>query len=85
GATAERASLPNVVFAGTTVVAGTGKALVFATGMRSAFGAIAHLTHTVPETPSPLQQELSRVTRVVTAIAVGVGLAFFLLSVGVAG
>jgi len=81
----ERAALPNVVFAGTTVVAGTGKALVFATGMRSAFGAIARLTQSVPETPSPLQQELARVTRVVSAIAVGVGLAFFLLSVGVAG
>ncbi len=53
--------------------------------MRSAFGAIARLTQSVPETPSPLQQELARVTRVVSAIAVGVGLAFFLLSVGVAG
>ncbi len=81
----ERAALPNVVFAGTIVVSGTGKALVFATGMASAFGAIAHMTQSVAETPSPLQQELGRVTRVVTAIAVSVGVIFFLLAVGMAG
>jgi Ca2+-transporting ATPase len=81
---AERAALPNLVFAGTTVVAGTAKAIVFATGMRSAFGVIAHLTQTVADTPSPLQQELARVTRVVSAIAVGVGALFFLLGAGVA-
>ncbi len=84
-ATVERAALPNVVFAGTTVAAGTGKALVFATGMKSAFGTIAHLTQSIAETPSPLQQELSRVTRIVTAIAVGVGVIFFLLAITVAG
>ena len=81
----ERAALPNVVFAGTTVVAGTGKALVFATGMHSAFGTIAQLTQSITATPSPLQQELGRVTRVVTGIAVGVGLVFLLLAATVAG
>jgi Ca2+-transporting ATPase len=81
----EGAALPNVVFAGTSVVAGTGKAVVFATGMRSAFGTIAQLTQSVGDTPSPLQRELATVTRVVTAIAVGVGALFFALSVGLAG
>ena len=83
--TVERAALPNVVFAGTMIVAGTAKALVFATGAYSAFGVIAHLTETIAESPSPLQQELGRVTQVVTMIAVGVGVIFFVLSVGVAG
>ncbi len=76
-------ALPNVVFAGATVVAGRGKALVFATGMRSAFGAIARMTQSVTEAPSPLQQELARLTRVVSAIAIGVGTLFFILAVGV--
>ncbi|MEI7772861.1 MAG: HAD-IC family P-type ATPase, partial [Chloroflexales bacterium] len=80
----ERAALPNVVFAGTTVSAGTGRAIVFATGMKSAFGTIAHLTQSIPESPSPLQQELGQVTRIVTGIAVGVGVLFFLLSITVA-
>jgi magnesium-transporting ATPase (P-type) len=80
-----RAETPNAVFAGTHVVAGTGKAVIFATGMASEFGTIAHLTQSVPEEPSPLQKELERVTRVVTVLAVGIGVLFFLLSLAVAG
>lgn len=38
------AELPNLVFAGTSVAAGTGKAVIFATGMDSEFGKIARLT-----------------------------------------
>lgn len=37
----------NVAFAGATVVLGNGKAVVFATGMTTEFGRIAHLTETV--------------------------------------
>ncbi len=80
----ERTTLPNVVFAGTAVIAGTGKALIVATGMQSAFGAIAQLTQSIGEAPSPLQQELARVTRIVTLIAVTVGLLFFLIAVTLA-
>jgi Ca2+-transporting ATPase len=80
-----RAELPNLVFAGTSVAAGTGVAVVFATGMDSEFGKIAHLTQSVGEEFSPLQQEMIRVTKVVTVIAVGVGLVFFVLAVVLAG
>ena len=52
-----RTKVPNLVFAGTTVVAGTSKAVVFAIGMDSEFGKIAHLTQSVGEEPSPLQKE----------------------------
>lgn len=38
------AELPNLVFAGTSVATGTGKAVIFATGMGSEFGKIARLT-----------------------------------------
>ncbi|MBI4391993.1 MAG: cation-transporting P-type ATPase, partial [candidate division NC10 bacterium] len=68
-----------LIFAGTGVVAGTGCCLIRATGMRTEIGAIAHLTQTVPEEPSPLQREMGRVTRIVTLLAVGIGLGFFLL------
>lgn len=80
----ERTALPNVVFAGTSVITGTGKALIVATGVQSAFGAIAQLTQSIGEAPSPLQQELARVTRIVTLIAVAVGLLFFLIAVTLA-
>lgn len=75
-----RAELPNLVFAGTSVAAGTGTAVVFAVGMESEFGKIAYLTQSIGEDFSPLQQELTRITKVVTAIAVSVGLVFFALA-----
>ncbi|MDO9325247.1 MAG: cation-transporting P-type ATPase [Methanoregula sp.] len=80
-----RIELPNLVFAGTNVVSGTGKAVVFATGMESEFGKIAHLTQTLEEEQSPLQKELNHVTRVVTFIAIGIGLLFFVLMVTLTG
>jgi Ca2+-transporting ATPase len=80
-----RIELSNLVFAGTHVVSGTGKAVVFATGMESEFGKIAHLTQTLEEEQSPLQKELNHVTRVVTFIAIGIGLLFFVLMVTLTG
>jgi len=76
-----RPELPNVVFAGTSVTAGTGKAGVFATGMETEFGKIAHLTQSMKEGLSPLQQEMIRTTQTVTVIAISVGVLFFVLAV----
>jgi magnesium-transporting ATPase (P-type) len=75
-----RVELPNLVFAGTSVIGGTGKAVVYATAMATEFGTIAALTQSTTEAPSPLQQELRQVTKLVTAIAVGLGLLFFVLA-----
>jgi magnesium-transporting ATPase (P-type) len=55
-----RAELPNLVFAGTSVAAGTGRAVVFATGMNTEFGKIANLTQSVGEEASPLQKRWAR-------------------------
>ena len=71
---------PNLVFAGTSVAAGVGKAVVFDTGMHTEFGKIAHLTQAVEEELSPLQKEMIYATKVVSAIAVGVGILFFVLA-----
>jgi magnesium-transporting ATPase (P-type) len=79
------AETPNLIFAGTNIAAGTGRAVVFATGMHTEFGKIAHLTQTMGEAKSPLQREMEVVTRMVTFIAVGVGILFFFLSVLLAG
>ncbi|HEU5315471.1 MAG TPA: cation-transporting P-type ATPase [Chloroflexota bacterium] len=80
-----RAELPNLVFSGTCVAAGSGRAVVVATGMATEFGRIAHLTQTVGESPSPLQKELANVTRAVSAVAVASGVLFFVLAVALAG
>jgi P-type Ca2+ transporter type 2C len=68
------------VFAGTMVTSGRGEAVVTATGMGTEFGAIADLTQSMQREESPLQRELATLSRVVGAIAVGVGLLFFVLA-----
>ena len=73
------ASLANLVFAGTNVASGRGEAIVFATGGNTEFGRIAQLTNVQTERASPLQIELHRVTRMVTFLALGCGLTFFLI------
>lgn len=69
----------NVLLAGTTVVSGEGRAVVFATGMRTKFGEIAHLTETSGESLSPLQKEIIRLSRLVALLATMLGVGFFLI------
>jgi potassium/sodium efflux P-type ATPase len=76
---------PNLLFAGTNVVSGTGKAVVVATGMDTEFGKIAHLTQTVGSDLSPLQKEMVNVTKTVSVIAVLMGVVFFAIAALVAG
>ena len=73
------ADLPNLIFAGTSVVAGSGKAVVYATGMKTELGRIAFLTQEVKVELSPLQKEMNKVTRILAAVAVILGVVFFLL------
>ncbi len=72
---------PNLVFAGTSVVSGTGRAVVYATGMLTQFGRIARLTQTVHEGPSPLQRELAHITRFISIVAIGLGAIVFAVGV----
>lgn len=69
--------VPNLVFAGTTILSGHGRAVVFANGMRTEFGKIARLSSTVETDLSPLQKEIIKVTRIVAAISLTTGGAFF--------
>ncbi len=64
---------PNVIFAGTSVASGTGRAIVYATGMLTQFGRIAQLTQTVQDEPSMFQKELALLGRRLTLIAVVIG------------
>ncbi len=67
----------NVLLAGTSMVAGQARALAFATGMHSEFGKIARLAQTVGKETSPLRVELARLSRLIAALAVAIGLVFF--------
>ncbi len=70
---------PNLIFAGTNVLQGQAKAVVFATGKNTEFGRIASLTQAIEEEPSPLQKEMVWVTKVVAFLAIGMGIFFSLL------
>lgn len=69
----------NLVFAGTSVVAGRAKAVIFATGEHTEFGKIAHLTLSTPQVLTPLQLEIKRVSRIIAVLACALGLLFFAL------
>ncbi|MGH9650101.1 MAG: cation-translocating P-type ATPase, partial [Terriglobales bacterium] len=75
----------NLLFAGTTVLSGRGRAVVYQTGMRTEFGKIAHLATTVQPGFSPLQREIVKVTHVVALLSLTMGAIFFVigLSMGV--
>lgn len=57
--TAQLIHSTNVVLAGTSIYSGHGRALAFATGMRTEFGKIAQMTQSAPESLSPLQKRSS--------------------------
>ena len=69
----------NTLLAGTSLVSGEAKALVFATGSHSAFGKIAKLTQATADTISPLQREIVRVSRIVAGLALALGVIFFFI------
>lgn len=77
--------LPNVVFAGSILVRGTARAIVFGTGMNSEIGKIAGLTQAIEIEPSPLQKQLRGTVYAIALLAAGLGLAFLFLGWMVAG
>lgn len=70
----------NLIFAGSTVAAGRGLAVVYATGTHTEFGQVAHLTANVKREPSTLEVQINRVVHIITAIAISMGVLVFLLT-----
>jgi len=73
----------NLLLAGTSLVSGEGRAIVFATGMKTEFGRIAHLTQTAEKTVSHLQIEIVRLSRLVAIFATALGLLFFAIGAAI--
>jgi magnesium-transporting ATPase (P-type) len=69
--------------AGCFVVEGEGRATVVATGARTRLAGISRLTEQQRPAPTPLHRELARVSRLVAAFAVGIGVAFFAAALAV--
>ena len=73
--------MKNLIFAGTSVASGGGKAVVTSIGMNTEFGKIAGLTQSMTEDKSPLQKELDKLTKQVSIIAVSIGIFFLVAAV----
>jgi len=69
----------NILHAGTSLISGEAKAMVYATGMHTEFGNIARLTQTAHEPLSPLQIEIARLSRLVALFSTLLGAVFFLI------
>ncbi|MDD7795503.1 cation-translocating P-type ATPase [Clostridium sp. 'White wine YQ'] len=72
------AEIPNLIFAGTSVSEGNGKAIVIEIGMKTEFGKIAGLTQNMEKEDSPLQKEMNRLTKQISIIAIAFGVFFFI-------
>lgn len=66
----------NMVYMGTAVEQGEGRGIVVATGIATELGQIAALTQAVTEETTPLQEKLSRLSRIITWI---IGLCLFVI------
>ena len=69
----------NMVFSGTLVQSGDGAALVYGTGMNTQLGGIAKLTKETVTVVSPLRKEINYFIRVISTIAIVLGIIFFAL------
>jgi P-type Ca2+ transporter type 2C len=75
----QAADARNCVFMGTSVVNGSGRAVVFATGLATEFGRIYRLTAEMPQEDSPLQREVTVMARRVAVVAIAAGAGLFAL------
>lgn len=71
----------NLVFMGTTVTAGTGRAVIVATGPATEFGRIFQLTAAAPSQKSPLQRQVAAMARRVSIAALAIGAVVFAVRV----
>ncbi|MDX5567057.1 cation-transporting P-type ATPase [Streptomyces sp. ID05-04B] len=67
----------NCVFMGTDVVAGAGRAVVFATGATTEFGRIYRLAAAAPRQKTPLQYQVAVMARRVAGAALAIGALMF--------
>jgi magnesium-transporting ATPase (P-type) len=70
----------DTIFGGTFLVNGQAEGVVAGTGGQTRLAEIAALTGKVEAPPSPLALELQRIVRITAAMALGIGVLFFVLS-----
>ena len=71
----------NLVFMGTIIVKGHGKAVVIKTGMQTEFGKVASMLAEVKEIPSPLQKQVLNLGKKIAVIAFSIALLILLVGI----
>ncbi|KAK6016021.1 e1-E2 ATPase [Ostertagia ostertagi] len=71
----------NVAMFSTNVLEGTGRGIVILTADNTVVGRIAALTAQVSSGPSPIAKEIYHFIHIITFVALGVGVTFFVLSI----
>ena len=71
----------NMVFMGSTVVYGRGKAIVCATGMETEMGKIADALAMAEEGKTPLQIKLSQLSKILTYLVIGICVLVFAINI----
>ena len=74
---------PNMVFSGSLVQNGEGKALLVETGMNTQIGSIVELTKDTEATETPIHRELRYFIKIISFIAIFLGVSFFAVSVAI--
>ena len=72
----------NMVFMGSTVVYGRGKAVIVATGMDTEMGKIADALAQAEEGKTPLQIKLAGLSKILTYLVIGISIVIFALQMG---
>jgi sodium/potassium-transporting ATPase subunit alpha len=73
----------NMLFSGSLVQSGDAKALVCRTGMSTEIGNIVELTKETEEVETPIHHELKYFIKIISGIAIFLGVSFFLISVAI--
>ncbi|MDZ4725878.1 MAG: HAD-IC family P-type ATPase [Leptospira sp.] len=71
--------MPNILFAGTSLIKGQSKAIVFGTGMNSEIGQIALLTSEIKVEASPLQKQLQSTVFAISMLALSIAVTFLFI------
>jgi len=71
----------NMLFSGSLVQGGDAKAIVWHTGMRTEIGKIVELTKATSEVETPIRRELKHFIKVISSIAIFLGVSFFVISI----
>ncbi|MFK7940647.1 MAG: cation-translocating P-type ATPase [Roseovarius sp.] len=74
---------PNMVFSGSLVQSGEGKVVLCETGMNTQIGTIVALTKASSTTETPIHRELKYFIKVISFIAIFLGVSFFAVSVAI--